>query len=218
MRWVWPAALGAVSAVAFVGLAVTVGHGPLQIDDAIRGLVHPGGPLPPVLEGLDIVGGGIVWNAGVVALALGLLLAGRRREALFLAAGVLIGEVVATATKLIVDRPRPPGVAVQDLVTQASFPSGHATRAAITAALLVILLARGSGTRAIGAIAAIVLAGLMGAARVVSGEHWPTDVLGAWLLSAAVIAAVLVVPARLRQTDRVRPPRQPPASGPERSP
>lgn len=206
-------AAAALYAIAFGLLAAAVlGGGPLPIDPSIRDMLGVGGRVPAVLQALNDVGGATIWDVGVAIVAGVLALTRRRREALWLGGSVLAGEAISTVAKLIVDRQRPPGVAVQDLVTQASFPSGHATRGLITAALLVLLLARGRWTRAGGAIAVIVFTLLLGVARVLSGEHWPTDVLGAWLLGGAIVAVVAAVPRRLRASEPARPRPEPLAS------
>jgi membrane-associated phospholipid phosphatase len=201
-------AAAAVLGAAFVVLAVlVVGGGPLPIDTSIRSALGVGGTVPLVLQALTAVGGAITWDIGVAIVVVVLFLVGRRREAAWLGGGVLAGEALSTAAKLIVDRQRPPGISVQDLVTQASYPSGHAIRALLTGALLVLLLTRSGRARVVGAIAAAVLAVLMGLSRIVAGEHWPTDVVGADLLGGAILAVVVAVPVRFRTSAPV--PRQP---------
>ena len=96
--------------------------------------------------------------------------------------------------KLLVGRDRPN---VGRLVTAAgsSFPSGHsAAAAACWAALaLVGLRQRGRRARTIGAIAAMVIAFLVAASRVLLGVHWLTDVIAGvivgwtWFLLCTIV-------------------------------
>lgn len=191
-------------ALAFVALAAIVGGGPLPIDLSIRDALHVGGPVPPVLDLLSIIGSPVIWDAGVAVLIAGLWFARRHVEAAWIGGGLLAAEVLATAIKIVVDRPRPPGIIVSDLVTQASFPSGHVTRAAVTGALLVLVWPWGRRSRVLVAVAAVAVAVLMGLARIVAGEHWPTDVAGAYLFVAALTAGAAAVMDRLRRSAPVR--------------
>jgi membrane-associated phospholipid phosphatase len=187
-------------AIALIVLAWLVRGGPLPIDLAIRDGLNVGGPVPPPLAALNMVGGALPWDAGVAVLVAALWLSRRRAEAAWILGGVLAAEALATTIKLVVDRPRPPGISVVDLVTQASFPSGHVTRAAVTGALLVLFWFAGPRTRIAAAVLAVAIAGLMGLARIVAGEHWPTDVLGAYLVAGLVTAGVAAIRAQLNRS------------------
>jgi undecaprenyl-diphosphatase len=199
------ALVAVICALALIILASMVGSGPLPIDNSIRDALHVGAPVPLPLDILNTIGGALVWDAGVAILLMGLLLARRRMEAVWVGGGVVAGEVLGVAIKLIVDRQRPPGIAVIDLVTQASFPSGHTTRAVVTGALLVLFWPGGPRSRIVAGIVAVVVALLMGLARIVAGEHWPTDVAGAYLLAAIVVAAVVALRARFRRSAPAHP-------------
>ena len=202
-----PAVIAVVFAVALVVLGAMVGSGPLPIDLSIREALHAGGPVPLPLDLLNTIGDPLVWDGAVALLVAAVWLRGRRIEAAWIGAGLVISELLATAIKVVVDRPRPPGIVVTDWITQASFPSGHATRAAATGILLVMFWASGRRSQALAvlvALAAVVVAGLMGLARIVAGEHWPTDVLGAYLLVGMLAAAVAAVPERFRRTGPAR--------------
>jgi membrane-associated phospholipid phosphatase len=186
------ALVAAVFCVALAGLALTVGAGPLPIDLSIRDALHVGDPIPILLQGLNLAGGALVWDAGVAVLIVALVAIHRRIDAFWVAAGLFAGEALATALKLIVDRPRPPGIAVVDLVTQASFPSGHVTRTAVTLGVLVLMFASGRSRRIVASLVALAFVLAMGIARIESSEHWPTDVLGSLLLAGIVICGVAI--------------------------
>jgi membrane-associated phospholipid phosphatase len=199
LRWPW-LLVSALFALGLVVLAAAVRAGPLPIDETLRADLHVGTSVPFALEVWNEIGVPGIWDTGIAILAGLLVLRHRRIEAAWLGGGVLLGEVLSTAIKLIVDRQRPPGIAVIDLVTQASYPSGHVTRAVLTGALIVLLWRGGSASRLALAAIAVVVAVLMGLARILAGEHWPTDVVGAYLLVGSLIAVVAAIPERFRRT------------------
>lgn len=99
-----------------------------------------------------------------------------------------------------------------------AFPSGH-TAGATVGLLLVASLVAGPGgvrphSRAYRVLAALAVAGgvAVGVATMLSGWHWPTDVLGG-LLIAGVAAPLGLVLVHRRPTGRSRPPtNRPPRS------
>jgi membrane-associated phospholipid phosphatase len=205
-------------AIALVVLASMVGSGPLPIDVAIRNALHVGDPVPLPLDVLNVIGGALVWDPLVVVLVVALWLGSRRAEAIWIGAGVLVAETLATATKLIVDRPRPPGIAVIDLVSQASFPSGHVTRVVVTGALVALLWRTGRRNWIVATVLVVVLGIAIGLARILAGEHWPTDVAGGYLLAGSVIAGTVAARGRLSGRGPAHPPQPAHASDDEARP
>lgn len=102
-------------------------------------------------------------------------------------------EAVVQVLKGTLGRHRP--LALYHGVEQYSFPSGHATIAAVVLAWLAFLLTRGQPRRwrmAVGGALSIYVA-LVGFSRLYLGAHWLSDVLGgfAFGLAAAALSAMV---------------------------
>jgi undecaprenyl-diphosphatase len=114
------------------------------------------------------------------------LLSRAARRHWWLWGAVMVGSsLIEHGFKFLVGRPRPSGFSL-------GFPSGHSTAAAAFAIVLVYIVSRERLTRgqrqAIQAVALGVMV-LVGWARIVLHAHWPTDVLGGFLLGAGCAAA-----------------------------
>jgi undecaprenyl-diphosphatase len=105
----------------------------------------------------------------------------RVRSELVLLGGTAASLLLTSLLKGQFDRVRPHVVPWLDMPTNASFPSGHSSNT--MAILLLFALLAGGGWRT---WAAVGLALLVGLTRIVLGVHWPSDVLGGWLIGAGV--------------------------------
>lgn len=105
----------------------------------------------------------------------------------------LVSAFTSETLKHFFARLRPDLVPHLDFVHTAAYPSGHANNAAVVYILFIILISR---TRHPGwQFAAAIMILLTGLSRVMLGVHWPTDVIGGWMLGAAfalVTAAIIV--------------------------
>ncbi len=126
--------------------------------------------------------------------ALVCLWAWRRRglgtRALWAVVTVLIGWGLGNGVKLLVARARPVVEHAVDHAPGYSFPSGHATNTTVAAVVLLVLLwprLRHRG-RTAGVVLAAAAALLIGVDRVMLGAHFPSDVLGGYLLGGALVA------------------------------
>jgi membrane-associated phospholipid phosphatase len=96
-----------------------------------------------------------------------------------------LGWLVHRAAKLVYLRERPRRRNVRRRTD--SYPSGHTTgmtSLAVTAACVLRRNRLVSGGTAVGI--AVGAPALMGAYRVIADDHWTTDVIGGWLLGAAI--------------------------------
>jgi undecaprenyl-diphosphatase len=182
-----------VAALIVLGLAVA--DGPLQIDLAIAAAIAPAWPAVATELGNLLGSLPIAALIGIVA-ATASWTVGRRGTALAFVVA-LAGELPVTIVKAVVDRPRPPGgIDIEAIGSVASYPSGHTVRAVVIGGLLLATVVWTSHVRirqALAIVGAGAIVGLVGMARIASGEHWPTDVLGGVLLGGAWLTISLTV-------------------------
>jgi undecaprenyl-diphosphatase len=115
----------------------------------------------------------------------------RVRLAVYLSATSLIGGLIDSAVKILVDRPRP---SLEHPILTAhgkSFPSGHAMSSTVVygAILLTFLPAIPRKRRAALIVGYLFLIAAIGFSRLALGVHYLTDVLGGYTLGAAWLAA-----------------------------
>lgn len=106
--------------------------------------------------------------------------------------------LVNFAVKTLVSRPRPDSTLVEVYTTLStrSFPSGHVMFAVGLFGFLLFLaftLMRRSWLRGLLIVILAALIALTGFSRVYLGEHWASDVLGAYLLGMPGLAAAVAV-------------------------
>ncbi len=92
------------------------------------------------------------------------------------------------------------------LVDSYAYPSGHSLHSMAVLGLLTVLAVRaapGLARRVLLVVVGAALVGTVGFSRVYLGVHWPSDVLGGWLIGLFWIAASLVADHLARgNTDR----------------
>ncbi len=139
---------------------------------------------------LDItaLGSGAVATLVTTIAVLYLALARRRALALIVAVAAIGGWGVMALAKGFYARPRPDATLAIDLATGLSFPSGHTIAATAVYLTIGSVLARAIEPRVqriyVLCVAAA-LAVIVGVSRVFLGVHYPSDVLGGWLVGGA---------------------------------
>ena len=150
----------------------------------------------------------MVLRALVLLVAAALLLARRPALAAWAALVTLAEAVLAPASKLLLDRPRPAWPDPIQTLGSPSYPSGHATAAGLLATVVVLVasvLVRDVRVRR--ALVTLCLAGclLVSAGRLFLGVHYLSDVVAGLLLGAVIaLVPLLVVGGRLEASGRDR--------------
>ncbi|MEU7415235.1 phosphatase PAP2 family protein [Streptomyces antibioticus] len=121
--------------------------------------------------------------------------------AAWLVVTLTVGTLVQQGLKASVGRERPVWPDPVDSAQYAAYPSGHALTATLVCGVLLWLLHRhGVGPavwRTAVAAAAVSVVGV-GLTRIWLGVHWPTDVLGGWLLGAFLTTSAIAAHLRWR--------------------
>ena len=159
-------------------------QGPLATP-ALTAIVHTADPVPLAIIALAIVWLGFAW--------------GRRRQAIMALIAVAGANVATQLLKLALAHPRVHPIFGNYHVWDTAFPSGHST-AAMSIALAAVIV---SPPRLRGRVAP--LAGLyalaVGSALLAIGWHFPSDVLGGFLVAAAFAFGVVAVSRELAGRD-----------------
>ena len=135
---------------------------------------------------------------------------GAKWEAAASAFATLGGAGLNAVVKPLVARPRPPFdlIHVAHHLPGASFPAGHVLYLTAFAGFLCYLVwVRFAPSWPRTALIALILTviAIMGLARIDAGEHWPSDVLGGYLLGALWMGATVAIYRRRRRTPNLTP-------------
>lgn len=139
--------------------------------------------LTPMLKFVSLVFMPEIFVPVVAVIFLLLILKHKRSQELLLLL-ILAGNILPLIIKPIVHRPRPtaPQAIALDHQPDFSFPSSHAMAVMTTAGALVLLAHHRRRASWWLMISASGLVLLVGYSRVYLGAHWPTDVLGGYLI------------------------------------
>jgi undecaprenyl-diphosphatase len=153
--------------------------------DAVIGLQSP--LLDPLIDAVHFLGE--TWPAIILPglTAIWLWVKGFRQLALWLVAALLAESLASVILKAIIDRMRPDG-------GHFSFISGHTAYFTVFSGYLYVTLKQVIADRRwliAWRVALVSLVVLTGISRMYLGVHWPTDVLGGFLLGVLVLVPVL---------------------------
>jgi undecaprenyl-diphosphatase len=149
---------------------------------------------------LTALGGFTILTCLTVASIGMMLLLGKPRLAMVTAIAILGGMMASDLLKQTFARTRPDLVPHGMVVTSASFPSGHSMMAAVVYLTLGVLLARTQPNKWVRVYLigiSTVITVLVGISRVYLGVHWPTDVLGGWILGVVWALLFWVITTRV---------------------
>jgi undecaprenyl-diphosphatase len=160
---------------------------------------------------VTVFGSGLGMTEVIVGLELVALLVlaviRRWRDAAFLFCAVTLEASVAFTTSIIVDRPRPDVIRLDDVPPTKSFPSGHTAAAiALYVGLAIILTphVRHAAFRALIWLFAVLIPVFVGISRVYRGMHHATDVFGSVILGTLALGVAWLIVACVASVWRER--------------
>ncbi|MEE9285882.1 MAG: phosphatase PAP2 family protein [Dehalococcoidia bacterium] len=198
----WLVLLGLTVALSSLAAAHDTLPGDAGITTWAQDLAFPGEPLSDAIRAITVTEVALGLGAAV---ALVLWARGHRRQAVLLAAALVLLPLLQAGIKDLVDRPRPDPevVELRASFSTPSFPSGHVMSGTYLYGFLLYLsfaLPLATAARWPLALSSLFVLVFNGPANVYLGVHWPSDILGgyAWalLLLLPVIAAGRVLRAR----------------------
>lgn len=177
--------------VAFILLTFWVKSAPvlpidLLISQKVQAINFPG--FVHFMTILSNSGWGIKLFTWVAVVAVSLFLLGKRLESVFVLLLSGMDAILFFGLSRLINRPRPTPnlIHVDFTLNVGGFPSGHVLMIALVFGFLIYLSVIyvkkvWIKTALISVFSGIIL--LMGLARINSGQHWPTDILGAYILA-----------------------------------
>jgi membrane protein DedA with SNARE-associated domain/membrane-associated phospholipid phosphatase len=150
-------------------------------------------PADELMITLTMLGDGVVMTVLAVAIIGWLVWRKAYRAGLAATIAVLAGKIFVPFLKYGIQRPRP--IELYAGAEQFSFPSGHATMAALIFGILAVLVSHSMGRwgRSLVYAAGGVLVIAIGYSRVYLGVHWLSDVVAGLLFGTVMTAAFAVV-------------------------
>jgi undecaprenyl-diphosphatase len=198
----WFALVLAGTALAFFASSLAVLPGDLAIERAVQQTHYADQVMTPLMYGISLPGAE-PWVIVLYGLSVAAFAALRRWAATILMALTATADAMAGAVKLGVARARPTDDLVRVLQhpSDFSFPSGHTVHYVVFFGALIYLCLRtirradsGDAKRWLawaGIAVSAVLIALVGLSRVYLGAHWPSDVLGGYVLGGAWLTMLI---------------------------
>jgi membrane-associated phospholipid phosphatase len=187
-----------------VTIAVATSFGPaLAVDHLVAeglhgyALDHPG--FVAVLQTWTDVFQPLTFRVIILVVAAWLLWRRRARAGSWVLVTMVLGGLAEAGLKALIGRDRPHWTDPVSHAVGESYPSGHSLTSAMAVAVLLLVAWPALSRRArwIWSAVAVAVPVITGFTRLALGVHFLTDVLGGWLIAAALVAAMALAPPRV---------------------
>ena len=189
----------ALLAAATIALTISVAFDDLLLNEdawmrEVQTWAFPGNTLSDIIRAATTTPVVLITGS---CFAVALWLAGARREALALAAILVVLPLAQSGIKDIVDRPRPSsdyGIDVRASAGSPSFPAGHVMSPTVLYGYVLALCVTRTLPGALAPLTIIIapwsafILLMTGIVNVWLGVHWPSDVIGGYLWGAVIVA------------------------------
>lgn len=134
------------------------------------------------------------FTVGIAAAVLGYGAALEKFHYIFAGAVALATLIIASLLKIVLRRVRPQNDYVRHMLFQTySFPSGHAAGAVVSFGLAALVIGmRWPELFLVAWATATVCSLLIGISRIYLGAHYPSDVVGGWIIGGAGLIAIVM--------------------------
>ena len=193
---IWFSIIGALWA--FLALGDEIGEGGTraldqQLISPLRTSINGGEAIGPPwfqdsMRDVTALGGVTFLALMTIVVVLSLFFHRKRREGIIVAMTAISAQTSIELFKFLYARPRPDPVQPPLHAYTASFPSGHtaeSTAIFLTVATVIATFEAKDNTKILAYTVATFAILAIGFSRVYLGMHWPTDVLGGWVLGTA---------------------------------
>ncbi len=197
-----------VAYIAIAGLSVLLGllvtrviladEGIASSDESVIGFLshHRSAGLTDASLAASMMAGGVVLPILVAVFGLAMATLRQWRVGAFLICALAVESASYRTTTLLIHRPRPNVLRLEDLPVNASYPSGH-TAASIAVycglALLVTSRIASRSARTVIWIVAVAVPVFVAFGRMYRGMHHPLDVLGGATLGITALVALVLI-------------------------
>lgn len=149
-----------------------------------------------LMTALSNSGWGIQANLIIGSIIVSLLLLRKKLASLFIIFISLLDTLLFYSTANLINRPRPTPdlIRVDWKITVGGFPSGHVLMYTLIFGFLAYLSHKYIGNRYLkwGFVSFFIfLIIIIGVARIYSGQHWPSDILGGYLIGGIGLSVVI---------------------------